>query len=65
MNTNSIASVTTALLLILSTSAARFTATAQKEIDACTLLTVGDASKALEQEKAKEVALAKAMVGKL
>ena len=47
MNTNRIAATT--LLLFLSTSAARFNAPVQKEVDACTLLTVGDASKALEQ----------------
>jgi hypothetical protein len=48
MSKNHIAAATP-LLLLLSTSAARFSAPVQKEIDACTLLTVGDASKALEQ----------------
>jgi hypothetical protein len=47
MKTNGIASATAGLLLLLSIAAARFTAPAQ--LEACTLLTVADASKALEQ----------------
>lgn len=49
MKTNAIASATTGLLLLLSITAARFAALSQKGIEACTLLTVGDVSKALEQ----------------
>ena len=49
MTTNCIASVATALLLVLSTSASRFVATQQNSVEACPLLTTADASKALEQ----------------
>jgi hypothetical protein len=49
MKTNRIASAATALVLLLSQSAARAPAQAPKAIDACSLLTVADVSKALEQ----------------
>ncbi len=49
MKTKRLASATTGLLLLLSITAARSTTLVQQGIDACTLLTVGDASKALEQ----------------
>lgn len=48
MKTNRIAMATTGLLLLVSMTAAH-TALAQKPIEACTLLSVGDVSKALEQ----------------
>jgi hypothetical protein len=48
MKTNGIASAVTGLLLLLSIAAARFAAQSQG-IEACTLLTVGEVSKALEQ----------------
>ena len=48
MKTNRIATATTVLLLLLSMTSAR-TVLAQKPIEACTLLSVGDVSKALEQ----------------
>jgi hypothetical protein len=47
--TNGIASAATGLLLLLPITPARPAAPAQQQIEACTLLTVGDVSKALEQ----------------
>lgn len=49
MKTNRIASAATSLLLLLSLTAARSGARTSSAIDACSLLTVADASKALEQ----------------
>jgi hypothetical protein len=48
MKTNRIATATTSLVLLLSMTAAR-PVPAQKPIEACTLLSLGDVSKALEQ----------------
>src|ERR1041385_4045949 len=49
MKTNGIATAAAGLLLIVSITAAPSSALPQKAIEACTLLTVGDASTALEQ----------------
>jgi hypothetical protein len=49
MTKNRIASAAVVLLLVLSTSASRFVAANQNTVEAGTLLTTADASKALEQ----------------